>query len=180
MISLCSVDNPVRHCRNHRAFILLRQRDLRIVGLILDLRRRLLIQLLLRPAPQRRQRLEAGDAQHPGRHRRAALEFSGLPPDVEEHLADQVLRRRFVAHQPQHEPVHPHMVPREQHLHGEPVALGDPRDQNLVRSRLHRQGGRLVDRSWVKAARFRQNQTKLLPPCPGLGLARLGSPLIGP
>jgi hypothetical protein len=31
------------------------------------------------------------------------------------------------------------MVTREQHLHGEPVAISDPSDQNLVRSRLHRQ-----------------------------------------
>jgi hypothetical protein len=31
------------------------------------------------------------------------------------------------------------MVPREQHLHGKPVAAGDPPDQDLVRSRLHRQ-----------------------------------------
>jgi hypothetical protein len=29
-------------------------------------------------------------------------------------------------------------VPREQHLHGEPVAACYPCDQNLVRSRLHR------------------------------------------
>jgi hypothetical protein len=32
------------------------------------------------------------------------------------------------------------MMPCEQHLHGEPVAAGDPRDQNFVRRRLHRLG----------------------------------------
>jgi hypothetical protein len=31
------------------------------------------------------------------------------------------------------------MVAREQHLHREPIGAGDPSDQNLVRSRLHRQ-----------------------------------------
>ena len=33
---------------------------------------------------------------------------------------------------------HPDMVPAVQHLHGEPVALGDPSDQDIVRSRLCR------------------------------------------
>jgi hypothetical protein len=31
-------------------------------------------------------------------------------------------------------------VPREQHLHREPIAAGDSSDQNLIRSRLHRPG----------------------------------------
>jgi hypothetical protein len=30
------------------------------------------------------------------------------------------------------------MMPREQNLHGDPVAARDPCDQNLVRRRLHR------------------------------------------
>jgi hypothetical protein len=40
------------------------------------------------------------------------------------------------------------MVPREQHLHGKPVAVCDPHDQNLVCSRLHRQDNRLT--SWSR------------------------------
>jgi hypothetical protein len=31
------------------------------------------------------------------------------------------------------------VLAREQHLHREPIAVGDASDQNLVRSRLHRQ-----------------------------------------
>jgi hypothetical protein len=61
-----------------------------------------------------------------------------LPPNVEKHFADQILRGRFVAHHPQHEPVDADMMAREQHLHREPIAAGDASDQNLVRSRLHR------------------------------------------
>src|SRR5713101_2107824 len=55
-----------------------------------------------------------------------------------ETLADQVLRRAFITHEAQNEPVHPHMVPCEQHLHGEPVARSNSSDQDLVGCRLHR------------------------------------------
>jgi hypothetical protein len=46
---------------------------------------------------RRRNGLESRNAQHPCRGGGTALELSGLPPDVEEHLADQVFRRRFCA-----------------------------------------------------------------------------------
>ena len=45
--------------------VFLRQRDFRIVGLILDRAGGLLVQFRLRPAAQHRERLEAGDAQQP-------------------------------------------------------------------------------------------------------------------
>ncbi len=112
--------------------------------MILDGAGSLVVQFLLGPASQHRERLEARDAQQPGRDCGASLEFSGLTPDVEEHVADQVLRRCLVAYQPQYKPVDRDMVAREQHLHGEPVAVGDPSDQNLVRSRLYRHGYRLM------------------------------------
>ena len=86
----------------------------------------------------------AGDGLRRPASRARLLYKTPGPPDGEEYVPDQVLRPRFVTHQPQHEPVHPHVVPCEQHLHGEPVAACDPRDQNVVRSRLHRQANRLV------------------------------------
>ena len=153
----------------HRAFIFLRQRHFRIVGVIFNGRGRLIIQFLLAAPPQRRQRLEAGDAQHPGRDRRASLELFGLPPDVEKHFADQVLRRCFVAHHPQHEPVDADMMTREQDLHGEPIAAGDASDQNLVRSRLHRQAIGSCIKSPAAACRFKRSREKF---------ARLVRPLI--
>ena len=79
---------------------------------------------------------ESGDCQAPGGNSGPALELAGLTPDVEKHLADEVFRRLLVPHEPEPEPVHPDMVPPVQHLHGEPVTLGDPGDQDLVRSRL--------------------------------------------
>jgi hypothetical protein len=63
-------------------------------------------------------------------------------------------------HQPRDKPVHPDMVPSEQHLHGEPVALGDPSDQDFVRSGLHRQSNRPVNGSRAVGARFKQDQRK--------------------
>jgi hypothetical protein len=46
------------------------------------------------------------------------------------------------------------MVPREQHLHGQPVTVSDPSDQDFVRSGLHRQG-RSCSLSRPAAARFK-------------------------
>src|ERR1700742_1094179 len=53
------------------------------------------------------------------------------------------------------------MMPSVQHLHGEPVALGDPSDQDVVRSRLCRTQwpSRKVGRVWwvggsIAKARF--------------------------
>ena len=59
-------------------------------------------------------------------------------PHIEKDLADKIFRDLFVPNEPQPETEHPDMVPSVQHLHGEPVALSDPSDQNLVRSRLCR------------------------------------------
>ena len=138
--------------------------------MILDLLCRLLVKLLLRPPSQCRQGLEPRNTQHPCRSGGTALELSGLPPDVEEHLADQAFRRRFVAYHPEYEPVHANMVPRVQHLHGKRVATCDSRDQNLVRSRLHRGNNRLVHGSVERAPRFKPDCTKFVCTCPPPGL----------
>jgi len=57
-------------------------------------------------------------------------------PHIEKDLADKIFRDLFVPNEPQPETEHPDMVPSVQHLHGEPVALSDPSDQDVVRSRL--------------------------------------------
>ena len=63
---------------------------------------------------------------------RPPLELSGLTPYVEEHFVDQVLRRGLIANQTENEPEDPHMMPREQHLHGETVSVRDPSDEHFV------------------------------------------------
>jgi hypothetical protein len=60
-----------------------------------------------------------------------------LTPHVKEHFTDQVLGSALVTHETQHEPVNAHMVPREQHLHREPVTGGYSSDQDIVCRRLH-------------------------------------------
>jgi hypothetical protein len=61
-----------------------------------------------------------------------------LAPDVEEHLADQILRRRLVTHQPQDKSEDPHVMPGEQHLHRKPITICDPANEDFVRSGLVR------------------------------------------
>src|SRR3979409_2454348 len=61
-----------------------------------------------------------------------ALKLCRLAPDVEEHLADQVLGQRLVAHEAQDEPIHTHMMAREQNTHCEPIARRDSCDQRFV------------------------------------------------
>jgi hypothetical protein len=67
-----------------------------------------------------------------------AFEPASLAPHIEKNLADEVFRDLFIPHEPEPEAKHPDMVPSVQHLHGEAVALSDPSDQDVVRSRLCR------------------------------------------
>ena len=67
-----------------------------------------------------------------------AFELASLAPHIEKNLADEVFRDLFIPHEPEPEAKHPDMVPSVQHLHGEAVALSDPSDQDVVRSRLCR------------------------------------------
>src|SRR6202011_1971852 len=118
--------------------ILLLYRHLRIVGGILDCVGGLVIQFNVLPAPQRRQGLESRNSQEPGRNGGSAFELASLTPHIEENLADEIFRNLLIPHEPKPETKHPDMVPSVQHLHGEAVALGDPSDQAVVRSRLCR------------------------------------------
>jgi len=55
-----------------------------------------------------------------------------LTPHVQEHFTDQILGHRLVTDEAKHKPVHAHLMASEQNLHREPVALGDPTDQDFV------------------------------------------------
>src|SRR6476646_17398 len=90
------------------------------------------------PAAQRRQGLESRNCQEPGGNGGSAFELASLTPHIEKNLADEVFRNLFVRHEPEPEAENPDMVPSVQHLHGEPVALSDSSDQDIVRSRLCR------------------------------------------
>src|ERR1700676_3354461 len=118
--------------------ILLLRRHFRIVGRVLDRVGGLVVQFNVLPATQRRQGLEARNCQQPGGDGGSAFELASLAPHIEKDFADQVFRNLFVPHQPQAEAKHPDMMPSVQHLHGEAVALSDPSDQDVVRSRLCR------------------------------------------
>jgi hypothetical protein len=52
-----------------------------------------------------------------------------LAPHVKKYFADHILGRRLGADEAKHEPVQAHLVTGEQHLHREPVALGDAADK---------------------------------------------------
>src|SRR5439155_6701989 len=92
---------------------------------------------LVRAAPERRKSLEPCDRQQPGGNRGTSLEPISLTPHVQKDFADQVLGLGLLTHETQNEPVHPYTVQSEPHMHGQPIAGGDSRDQHLVRCRLH-------------------------------------------
>jgi hypothetical protein len=55
-----------------------------------------------------------------------------MTPNVEKHLADQILRGRLVADQTHHKPKHPHVVTRIENLHCQSIAVRYPSNQHLV------------------------------------------------
>src|SRR6202022_2036287 len=109
-----------------------------VVGRFLDRIGGFIVQFNVLPAAQRRQGLESRNCQKPGGNGGSAFELASLTPHIEKNLADEVFRNLFIPHEPKPETEHPDMVPSVQHLHGEPVALSDPSDQDIVRSRLCR------------------------------------------
>ena len=115
----------------------------------LDRLRRLLVQSVLSPLAQERQRLEPRDRDEPSRNGASAFKPARLAPDIQEHVPDDVFRRHLVTQQAKHEAVDPHMVPREQYLHCQPVTAGNATDQRFVCRCLHRHrfGSRICRRS---------------------------------
>src|SRR5262245_6689323 len=108
-------------------------RYLRVVLRVLDGYGHIFIQFLGRPALQCGQGLMAGNRQKPGRDLGSALEPSGLPPDVQEHLADKILSSRPVRDKAEEKPKDPHVVAGKQSLHCMLVARGNRSKQRYVR-----------------------------------------------
>jgi hypothetical protein len=55
-----------------------------------------------------------------------------LAPDVQEHFADEILRRTYFANEPENETVDPDMMAREENLHRKLVACRNASDQHFV------------------------------------------------
>ncbi len=105
MISRCSAESLSRHFRMTALLSFFSRDNLRIVRG--DPRSPLPFpRPVPRPgvSPQCRQSLEACDCQQPGGNRGPPLEPTRLTPYVEKHLADQILRDRFIPNQTQYEP----------------------------------------------------------------------------
>ncbi|KTT92367.1 hypothetical protein NS44R_14600 [Mammaliicoccus sciuri] len=111
------------------------ERGFRRIGAVGDLQHVVLVDVLVLALAQRGQRLEAGDREQPGRDLRAAFELGRGAPDVQEHLADQVLGHGGVAHHAQHEAVNPDVVTGIERVHRGAVVLGDTREQHFIRGR---------------------------------------------
>ena len=102
------------------------------VGAVGDLGRSLLVDRFFLAPAQMRQRLEAGDAEQPRRHLRAALETRGLLPQFEEDLVRDIVSHRFRSRLTRHEAVDPRVVAQEQEPDGGAVAARNPRDELAI------------------------------------------------
>jgi hypothetical protein len=56
------------------------------------------------------------------------FELGRLTPNIEENVTDQVFRHRHIANDRQGEAVNGDVIPREKHLHRDPVTVCDTRD----------------------------------------------------
>src|SRR5262245_17668865 len=81
------------------------QNEVWTVRRVRNAKREVVIQFDIRPAPARGEGFVASDGEEPGRDRSAPLKRGGLPPNVEEHLTEQVFRKRLIVHQAEKPPV---------------------------------------------------------------------------
>src|SRR5262249_26450854 len=102
--------------------------DLRVVRWIFDDRSRHIVELLVRAAPEHRKRLIPRNREQPGRDLGLSLESVCLPPDIQEHLAQQILRQRRVPHHSQNEAENAHAMSRIERAHGVPLAVSNGLD----------------------------------------------------
>ena len=122
----------------HRTRLLALEGAGRIVRRILYGVRSALVQLLFRAALERREGLQTGDPQEPGRDRGASFKLIGTTPHLEKHVADHVLGESPVAENAQSESIHPHVMAGIKHVHGRAVIVHDARHQRFVGDRLRR------------------------------------------
>src|SRR5262245_59902846 len=84
---------------------LLLQNKVRTVRRVRNAKREVVIPFDIRAAPARGERFMASDGEEPGEDRSARLKGGGLPPNVEEHLAEQIFRKRLIVHEAENPPV---------------------------------------------------------------------------
>src|SRR5260370_21158123 len=108
--------------------LLFRENKLRVVRRMRDRGRKVVVELNVRPATARGERLVAGDGQQPSRNRGASLEQASLAPHVEENVAQEVVGEGFVVHQPPQPAVNRQTMPPKEASHGKLTAVGDPQD----------------------------------------------------
>src|SRR5258708_39521533 len=80
--------------------LLFLENKLRVVRRIRDRGRKVVVELNVRPATARGERLVAGGGQQPRRNPGAALERARPSPHVEEKVAQEGVGEGFVVHQP--------------------------------------------------------------------------------
>jgi hypothetical protein len=79
---------------------------------------------------RRRSTVIAGNRQKPRGNLGSGLELGSLTPNVQEHLANEILGSRLVGDEAQQEAVDAHIVPSEQNPHGMPVAARNRLNQS--------------------------------------------------
>ncbi|CDX61410.1 hypothetical protein MPL1032_40004 [Mesorhizobium plurifarium] len=121
------------------------------VGAVGNLRRVVVVDPVFLLLAQRRQRLEAGDAEQPRGNFGAALEARRLLPQLEKNLVRDIVGHHFRSRLARHEAVDPRVVTHEQEPNGGPVALRDPVYKRAIgfSRRVHGRSSRLAPRSSV-------------------------------
>src|SRR5262245_20793057 len=84
---------------------LLLQNEVWTVRRVRDAKREVVVPFDIPPAPARGEGFMASDREEPGRDRSARLKGGGLPPKVEEHLAEQIFGKRLFVHEAEKPPV---------------------------------------------------------------------------
>src|SRR5262245_60744015 len=111
---------------------LLLQNEVWTVGMVPNAKREIVIPFDIRPASARGESFIASDGEEPGRDRSARLKGGGLPPNVEEHLAEQIFRKSLFVHETEKPPVNCDAMTCEYRLHREPIPCRDPLDQSCI------------------------------------------------
>src|SRR5262249_52789637 len=84
---------------------LLLQNEVWTVRRVRNAKREVVVPFDIPPAPACGEGSIASDGEEPGRDRSARLKGGGLPPNVEEHLAEQIFRESLFVHEAEKPPV---------------------------------------------------------------------------
>src|SRR5690606_155966 len=138
-----------------RALVLLHRCDFGRVGAVGNRGCLILVYLLFLSLAARRQRLEARDAEQPGRYLRASLEGGRLLPQLQKDFVGYVFGQHLGTRLSHHEAVDPRVVAHEQKPHGGTVAFRDPVNAFAVacRKTRHDRSSRLALKCCVASRR---------------------------